>query len=174
MSDTATSTGVSAAETDASPTRQVEADVLLMCGLVWAAGLIHVQAAIDHLSEVPAYTVCFVLLAVVQVAWGIALYRSPHRNLLIAGVIGSLCVLAVWVLSRTSGLPIGPQPGEPEELGLLDIMASADAIALVLLAALRLSGRPLGGGRVGWAVRAGFGGLILLSSMVLAGGVHAH
>lgn len=163
-------------EADASDAgRRVESDVLIMCGLAWAAGLIHVQAAIDHLSEVPAYTVCFVLLTGAQIAWGIALYRSPRRGLLIAGAIGSLGVLAVWVLSRTTGLPIGPERGETEQLGLLDSVASADEIALVLLVALRLSARHLRvGGTLAWALRAGLIGLLLLSSLVLAGGVHAH
>lgn len=175
MSDAATSAATAVPEADVSGARQVDSDVLLMCGLAWAAGLIHIQAAVDHLSEVPAYTVCFVILAVAQVAWGIALYRSPRRSLLIAAAIGSLCVLAVWILSRTSGLPIGPERGEPEQLGLLDSVASADEIALILFVALRLGPRRLrDGGTVAWLVRAGFAVLILLSSMVLAGGVHAH
>lgn len=170
MSDTSTTL----ADANALPARQVESDVLVMCALAWAAALIHVQAAVDHLSEVPAYTVCFVILAVAQLAWGIAVYRSPRRNLLIAGAVGSVCVLAVWVLSRTSGLPLGPQRGEPEQLGLLDALASADEIALIVIVALRLGTRHLDGGRIGWLMRAGCAGLILLSSMVLAGGVHAH
>jgi hypothetical protein len=162
-------------EADATAARQVDSDVLLMCGLAWGAGLIHIQAAIDHLSEVPAYAVCFVVLTVAQIAWGIALYRSPRRGLLIAGAIGSLCVLAVWILSRTTGLPIGPQRGETEQLGLLDGVASADEVALIVLVAFRLSARPLHGGRtIGWLVFGAVGALVLLSSMVLAGGVHAH
>lgn len=176
VSDSATPAANALPEAGVSDARDLDTDLLLMCGLAWAAGLIHVQAAIDHLSENRLYAICFIMLTAAQIAWGIALYRSPRRSLLIAGAIGSLGVLAVWILSRTSGLPIGPERGVPEQLGLLDCVASADEIALVLLVVLQLRPRRLESEAGGLArlLRAGLVVLILLSSLVLGGGAHAH
>jgi Na+-transporting methylmalonyl-CoA/oxaloacetate decarboxylase gamma subunit len=143
--------------------------LLVLCGLSWAAGLIHVAAAVTHLDEYALYAIFFEALAVVQFGWGVALYRSPSRRLLVFGAVLSVLVVALWVVSRTAGLPIGPEPWRPEAVGALDALASADEALLAALTAARLrgSGRPLG--------HAAALGLILLSSLALAGGpVHAH
>lgn len=150
---------------------------LLLCGLAWSASLIHVQAAIDHLSESGLYALLFIELAAAQLAWGVLLYRLPqHRRLLVAGAIASLAVLGVWLLSRVSGLPVGPDRAGPESLGLLDTVASADEIGLVLLAALRL--RPprnaVTAQRGMQLIQAVALCLILASCLALAGGTHAH
>jgi hypothetical protein len=156
--------------------RHVENVVLIACGLAWGAALIHVQAAVDHLDEYWLYALFFALLAAAQLLWGAALYRSPGRHLLVAGAIGSLMVVALWVVSRTSGLPIGPDAGSAESLGLLDSVASADEVALAVLAALQL--RPPPKGRLargaGHLVGAASVFLILLSSLAFTGGGHAH
>jgi hypothetical protein len=150
-------------------------DLLLACGLAWATGLIHLQAAADHLGEYWLYGVLFLTLAAAQFAWGAAVYRSPGRRLLIAGGLGSLVVIAVWVASRTSGLPIGPTPGDPEEVGVLDVVATANELVLAALLARRLwPGRVMRGGRSAGLLKAAALLLILLSSMTLAGGLHAH
>jgi hypothetical protein len=39
---------------------------------------------------------------------------------LIAGAVGNAAVVGVWVLSRTVGLPVGPDAGTPEAVGGLD------------------------------------------------------
>jgi hypothetical protein len=150
--------------------------VLIVCGLAWGAGLIHVQAAFDHWDEYSLYAVFFGVLAVAQFLWGAALYRSPGRGLLAAGAVASLMVVVLWIVSRTSGLPIGPEPGQPESIGLLDSVASADEIALAVLVALQLLPRPNGrparhAGHLAWAASVF---LILISSLALSGGGHAH
>jgi hypothetical protein len=165
-----------------SPTRYVPRDLLLPCGLAWGAGLIHLQAAIDHVDEYWPYAACFVALAVVQLAWGVALYRRPESNrLLVSGVALSLAVIAVWILSRTAGLPLGPDSRTPETVGLLDSIATGDELVLcALVAVMHLS---VGLGRS--PRRCATGGLATLSrvvallaifftSLVLGGGFHAH
>lgn len=156
--------------------RRVDNGVLVVCGLAWACGLIHIQAAIDHLDEYWLYALFFIALAVAQFLWGAMLYRSPRRGVLVAGAVGSMAVVALWVVSRTSGLPIGPEPGTPESVGVLDAVASADELVTTLLVGLYL--RPLGTGRLArsadFTVRAAAVVLILLSSLTLAGGAHAH
>jgi hypothetical protein len=152
-----------------------ENDVLLACGLAWAGGLIHLQAAVDHIDEYWLYALFFIALALAQFGWGVALYRSPRPALLVAGAAVSLAVVGLWLISRTVGLPIGPDLGSPEPVGLLDVVATADEFLIAGLMALQLQSlrghRPSAGAGV---LRAGALVLIVLSSLVLAGGVHAH
>jgi hypothetical protein len=141
--------------------------VFVLCGLSWAAGLIHVVAAIGHVDEYALCAVFFEVLAMVQFWWGIAVYRAPSRRLLHAGAVMSLLVVVLWIVSRTAGLPIGPEPWHAEAVGPLDVLASADEALLALLAAARLRdhGRPLA---YGTALC-----LMLFSSLALTSG-HVH
>jgi hypothetical protein len=144
--------------------RRVDDRLFALCGLSWAAGLIHVAAATTHLDEYALYAVFFEVLALAQFAWGVAVYRAPSRALLGAGAVVSVLVVVRWIVSRTIGLPIGPEPWHAEAVGPLDSLASADELLLALLVTVRLRapGRSLAHGS---AVC-----LILLSSLALAGG----
>lgn len=150
--------------------------LFVLCGLAWAAGLIHVVAAIDHVGEELLYAAFFAFLAPAQLAWGTLLYRRPTARLLQAGAVVSLGVAAIWLVSRTSGLPAGPEPWQPEAVGPLDAIATADEVALALVALAELRGPVTGRavrvlGRVGTAAGVG---LILLSSLAIALAGHAH
>jgi hypothetical protein len=144
-------------------TRTLEDRLFVACGLAWAAGLIHIEAAIEHSDESVLYVVLFALLAATQLGWGVALYRG--RRVLAAGVVLCLGVVVVWALSRTTGLPIGPDPWQAEPVGAADLIATADEVAIVLLALSRRGGR---------LVTAGGTALILLSSIVLMLAGHFH
>ncbi|MGQ0669257.1 MAG: hypothetical protein ACT4PO_06255, partial [Actinomycetota bacterium] len=55
----------------------------------------------------------------------------------ITGLVGNAGIVVLWVVSRTTGLPIGPEPGSPEAAGVLDLVATAyealSAVGLLLL-----------------------------------------
>jgi Na+-transporting methylmalonyl-CoA/oxaloacetate decarboxylase gamma subunit len=98
-----------------------------------------------------------VLSAVLQLAAGWAMCRRPSRGVLGFAVVLSLGIAAVWLMSRTVGLPIGPEHWTPEEVGSLDVVSTADELALVWLVAvhawrtprlLALSANVLGGALV--------------------------
>jgi len=149
--------------------------LFLVCGLAWGAGLIHTEAAIQHVSEYALYAAFFALLAPAQFAWGVALYRRPGRRLLWAGAGAGLLIVALWVVSRTSGLPIGPEHWTPEPVGPIDAIATADELAIALLAALLTSehtNRLVRGCR--YVATATGVCLILLSSLSLTLNSHAH
>lgn len=163
--------------THRSAARPLANDVLLTCGLAWAASLIHVQAAIDHFDEYWLYAIFFIALALAQFAWAIALRRSPRSGLLVTGAIVSVAVVALWLLSRTVGLPLGPDLHGPEPAGLLDVIATADEIAIAGLITLQLHAPAEPGGLRGGRAASLRGAallLIILSSLLLAGGAHAH
>lgn len=61
-----------------------------------------------------------------------------------------MAVAGVWALSRTAGLPLGPEAGDPEALAFIDVLSTAFelltavAVGLILrppLAARRLARR---------------------------------
>jgi hypothetical protein len=103
------------------------------CGLSWGAALIHLSAAIGHLDESGLYVAFFAALAPIQLAWGFLVCRRASPRLLFAGIVLSLGVAAVWAMSRTTGLPIGPSPWHPEEVGAVDVIATLDELTLALL-----------------------------------------
>jgi hypothetical protein len=153
---------------------------LLLCGLAWAVSLIHVRAALDHFDEYVPYALSFVGLAALQLIWGIAALRRPSRRLWAIGAAGNLAVVVIWALSRTSGLPIGPDARAAETVGLLDLIATLDEVMLValliagLFPRLVVSDGWLGGPRAQTAARAIALLMIFGTSLVLGGGVHAH
>lgn len=161
--------------TSAPPDRRVDDGLLVVCALSWVAALIHLKAAFQHLDEYVPYAIAFAVLAAAQLWWGFAVYRSATRRLLWAGTAASLLVVAVWVASRTSGLPLGPTPWRPEPVGALDLLASADEalLAALVLGRLGLPARRGGGAWTGHVLAAAALGLILLSSLTLVGG-HGH
>jgi hypothetical protein len=171
------------AETDRRPARLQRVDgrlddrLFLLCGLAWGSGFIHVEAAFDHVSEYALYAIFFALLAPAQFAWGVALYRRPTRRLLWSGAVGSILVAALWAFSRTTGLPIGPEPWTPESVGAIDVISTLDEILLAVVAAWLLIGLPRPGrpARVLRHLTLASGAfLILLSCLSLILNGHGH
>lgn len=104
---------------------RLQRTITLLAALSWLARLIHVSVIPEHWSEYRPYAVCFGVLASLQAAGAVAFFRTPTRTLLRGAALLSFPVIAVWALSRTSGLPFGPDAGQPEAVGLADLAASA-------------------------------------------------
>jgi hypothetical protein len=149
--------------------------LFIACGLSWGAALIHVSAAIEHSGESALYAVFFALLAPVQLAWGFLLCRFASRRLLVAGCVLSLIVVFVWAMSRTTGVPVGPRPWHPEAVGLVDSLATADELMIVLLVWSFTRRATARGARTALAAAAEVLGvmLILVSSLALLAAGHA-
>jgi hypothetical protein len=145
------------------------------CGLSWGAALIHISAAIGHVHESGLYVLFFALLAPTQLAWGFLVCRRSTRELLLAGAALSLLVGAVWLMSRTTGLPVGPEPWRPEAVGAVDAIATADELALALLVWLYgFSGlRGRAARALGVGARVGGIALVILSSLALLAAGHS-
>lgn len=95
-----------------------------------------------HFREYWLFGLLFAIVAPLQLAWAELVRRRPDdRRLLIAGAIGNLGVAAVWVASRTTGLPVGPHPGEPEPVGIKDLLSTYDELLLAIIVAVLLSRR---------------------------------
>jgi hypothetical protein len=92
---------------------------------------IHFAVIKEHLEFDLAFGLFFIALGWFQVVWAQVYLLRPSAVLarIAAGV--NLLVVAIWVISRTTGLPFGPQPWVPEAIGTLDVFASAFEVALV-------------------------------------------
>lgn len=131
-----------AAPAEAAP--RLSDALFIACGLAWGAALVHLVIAAQQAP-------LFALAALVQLGWGIALYRMPSRRLLAGGVVLGVALCAVDVANPVAGL---------------GAITAADEVALVVLALVQLRVPHAGGilRRAGGAVALY---LILLSSMSL-------
>ena len=155
--------------------RRLPADTVpLTAGLSLTAGLIHAVMSAGHFEEAFLFGCFFVAAAVFQITWGVALYRSDGRAWLRTGALVNLGVVLVWLLSRTVGLPIGPEPWTPESVGVVDVVVGVDELLLAGLAlgvlAPRRVARRLAVGAT-WA--AGSACVLSLTALLVAGG-HYH
>jgi hypothetical protein len=87
-----------------------------------------------HFREYWQFGLLFAILAPLQLGWAELVRRLPGaRRLLSAGALGNLVVAAVWIASRTTGLPVGPHPGDPEPVGIKDLLATTDELVLAIV-----------------------------------------
>lgn len=107
------------------------------------AALLHFALLWEHFQEYVLFGVLFALTALLQLAWSALVLRRPSRPLLQAGALGNLGVAIVWLLSRTVGLPFGPEPWTPEPVGVADSLATAFEVLIVIGATVLLC--PLAG-----------------------------
>jgi hypothetical protein len=97
------------------------------------AGLIHLAVVSEHVAHWWLHGVFFVVLGVVQIAWAVQALANdlPHPRLVAAVNAG---VIGLWFLTRTTGLPVGPEPWQAESLGTADLVCTGlEAVVVVLL-----------------------------------------
>ena len=129
-----------------APAHPGPADALLPLALVASGAAAGVHAAMGpaHLREQTVFGLFFAAAALAQLAWtAVALRGRPGRGLLAAGVVGNGACIALWALSRTSGLPLGLLPA-PEAVGAWDLAALAWELVVVGACLALLRGAPAG------------------------------
>ena len=117
-----------------------------LCVLSLVAGFIHAIVSPDHFAEWWGYGLFFVVAAFAQVAYGaIPLFRrmvedvgilegwpaGRVRAFLWAGILGNVAIIALWLVTRTVGIPFfGPEAGTVEPIRFLDARAHVKRIAV--------------------------------------------
>lgn len=138
---------------------------LALAGLLAAAGGLHLAALPSHLAESTAAGAFFAAAALGQLLGAVLVAVRPSRRTAVAIIAGNLSVLAIWALSRTTGLPIDGAIGAREPVSLLDGLAAAAEI-LVVTGGLASVIRPSTAGvrRSGaWMLALGLAGIWLVS-----------
>jgi len=105
------------------------------------ASAVHFAVMQQHFNEYFLFGLFFSVVAWLQAAWALGVVIAPSRWLLLAGGMGNLLVIGIWLVSRTFGLPIGPESGEPESAAFADILTTAFEAAVVVFA-FALAWRP--------------------------------
>lgn len=122
-----------------SASRGDELRTLLVVGLVGSA-VIHLAVMPEHFTEWAAAGTFFVALTLAELAVAGWLLLGARPWPLVAAAAVSAGPLLLWVWSRTTGLPFGPEPGQPEAVGLADCAACLLEVATLVLAVALIRG----------------------------------
>ena len=103
------------------------------------AGAIHFSVIQSHFEEYWAFGVFFATAAWLQILWAMWVVARPGRGVALVGIAINGAITAVWVVSRTVGIPFGPEPGVTEAAEFVDVAATSLQILAVLGALALLS-----------------------------------
>lgn len=107
-----------------------------------------------HVQEWWVYGIFFFGAAAAQAIYGLVLltrgiegwggWMAVRRVVYGTGIAMTLAIIALWIVTRTLGAPVGPEAFEPEGIGVLDLSSKAVEASLVLVLARlwRLAGPP--------------------------------
>ena len=115
--------------------RRLGPDELLiapMVALSLGAAAIHFGVTGAHFAEWWAYGVFFIATGWFQAFWSVVFAVRPRVWLARMSAIANAAIVLTWLVTRTSGLPFGPDAGTAERVGLADTVATAFEIGLVL------------------------------------------
>jgi hypothetical protein len=102
-----------------------------LASLSAGAAAIHFAVIFEHFAEYALYGAFFLVIAWAQMIWAAMVLWRPSRPWLWLGLTGNALVVVVYVASRTTGLPIGPDVGHLEPVGGLDVVSAVLELALV-------------------------------------------
>lgn len=120
--------------------RQRLADSLVVpaVALSLGAGAVHLWVVPYHAAEFPPYGLAFLAVATFQATWASIYVTRRPPWLMRLGLVVNAAIIAVWVWSRTAGLPWGVTPNTPEPFGGADLAATSFEIGLVAILAIQL------------------------------------
>lgn len=102
------------------------------------AAAIHLVVMPGHFEESLLYGGFFAAAASVQLVYAWALLVRPSRPLIGCGAAANLLIIALWLVTRLVGIPLGPGTGTVEAFGPLDVLAGILELVVVLAGAMLL------------------------------------
>jgi hypothetical protein len=96
------------------------------------AAAVHVVVCPEHLREAAIYGAFFATAATLQIGWALLALRHRAPWVAAAGAAGNLVAIALWAVTRTVGLPFGPEAGAVERVGILDVVATFYEVGVVV------------------------------------------
>jgi hypothetical protein len=154
-------------------------ELVLIAGLlVFASSVIHSVVIADHFEEYWLFGTFFAVVTLTQAVWVMLVYQEPlNQRVLVAGAVGNALLVVVWAVSRTVGVPFGPEPWSPEAIGAIDLLSKADELAAVLLVwavLARLRGARWTITQAHVRIAAMIAGPLFVWSLITAAGGHHH
>ena len=105
---------------------------LALATLSLGAGAIHFAVTSGHFAEYWVFGVFFAVLAWFQAIWAVLYALRPRRLLGFTALLVNAGTVALWLWTRTIGVPIGPNAGELEPIGAPDVAATSFEAAIVV------------------------------------------
>jgi hypothetical protein len=96
------------------------------------AAVIHFAVAGEHYEDYWAFGVFMLGAAWFQLVWALGAVVRPTRPLLVAGVAVNSAIVAVYLVTRTVGDVIGPDPHDVEPIGFGDLFCTICEAVLVV------------------------------------------
>lgn len=114
---------------------------LTLAALSLGAAAVHFAMTPQHASESLVLGVGFVVAAWAQVVVAGVVLGRPGRRTLTWSALVQLAAIAVWVVSRTYGLPFGPDRWTPEAVGTADLITVGLEVGFMVIAVAALGSR---------------------------------
>ena len=118
-----------------------------LAALSVGAAVIHFAVTFAHFQEDVLYGAFFLIISWAQLIWPAGLFWRPsnlwasrgapqrtqmwQRLWLSLGIAGNAIILAIYIASRTTGLPFGPDLHHTESAGALDVMSCVLEFTLI-------------------------------------------
>jgi hypothetical protein len=96
------------------------------------AAAIHFAVMPEHFAEWWAFGLFFAAIGWFEALWAVGYVTNPTLGMAALGLLVNAGTVLLWAASRTTGLPIGPEPWVPEVIGVPDVMATILEVLLVL------------------------------------------
>src|SRR5215211_764799 len=116
-------------------------DRTIAAALSLGAAWVHFAYLGSHLRQWWAYGAFFLAVGAGQGLFAPLMLRRPGPWLVATGIAGNLAIVALYVLTRTAGPPIGPHARVPEPAGAVDLATTAAEVVLVAVLMTMLRGR---------------------------------
>jgi hypothetical protein len=97
------------------------------------AGFIHLWVTPEHFEEWWGYGAFFLVAALAQVLYVPLVLRWPNQTVLLLGIAGNSAIVLLYLFTRVEGVPLfGPEAGEVEGVGIIDVCATISEVAIVV------------------------------------------
>ena len=144
---------------------------IVIAALALGNAAIHFAMVPSHAAESTAQAVGFGIASWLSLGLGIAVLVRADRRVLATAAVVHAAYIAIWLWSRTAGLPFGIHDGHPESFTGIDVLANAMAVGIVVCSVVAMWRPAMGrrSGALGMALSGVVaGGVMLASSVALA------
>jgi hypothetical protein len=99
------------------------------------AAAVHYAVIAEHFEEWWGFGLFFVVSAVAQLVWALLVVTSRSRSVIWLGVVGNAAIVMLWIVTRSVGTLVGPEPDMTEPVGVADSVATAFEVVIVVAGA---------------------------------------